>query len=158
MILQPHIPARRSDPSAFTGFACFPSSALACFGGGGGGGSSSSTSTENTDKRITASEGDVFALQDTQVEVAPGGTVSIITNDPKAALAAIESVERQGNRLSAVVQNLGEQANESAQLVTNAQANIAEIASGQKSFMTALTLTGIVVGVIAIPKLFDKTK
>lgn len=123
---------------------------------GKGASSTNSTETTNVDKSLTAASGDIFALQDTQLDIANGGAVSIVTNDPGVALRAIEAVENQGERLASTVQTLSTIANESARQVAKSQESFVEVASGQKSVITAVAIVGGVVALVTLPSILKK--
>lgn len=122
--------------------------------------SSSPTTTENVDKRLTTSEGDLFALQDSNVTVEGGGTVNLITKDPESAIVAIKEISAQTQRLAgdllSATTELTQGSNEIAAQVADSQKEFVATASGQS---TAVLLLAGAVAVVAIPtivKIFKK--
>jgi len=123
---------------------------------GKGAQSTTASTTTNVDKRITASEGDAFALVDTNVNVAEGGSVTLITRDPGAAIAAIEAIQAADQNVMRTVSQLSEQAQQSAQLVAKSQESFVAVASGQRATITAVAIVGGAVALIALPNLLKK--
>ena len=121
--------------------------------------SQQSTSTNQVDKRITTTSGNITAIQDSPVTVRSGGTVNLTSSDPQVAAAAINAVANLASNLgestASAVKQLAQGSNRIAADVAASQEKFVATASGQKYVLWALVG---VVGVLMLPSLLKGGK
>lgn len=120
---------------------------------GKGASSTSQSSTQNVDKSLTTESGEILALQDSTVNVSEGGSLTIVSRDPGAALAAVDAVREGNARIASVVSELTAGSNALAAEVAKTPVAVAELAAGQRQFNTALVVVG---GIVAAVFLFKR--
>lgn len=119
-----------------------------CFGGGGGA-SQSTSDTVSTDKKITSESGSILAIQDSPVNVSGGGTITVLSNDPSAALAAVAATRDLASNFAETAVSLTASSNQLAAKVADTPVAISELAAGQKQLFTILGIGLSAVGLWA---------
>jgi len=120
--------------------------------------SASSSATNNIDKRLSTGEGDIFALQDTEITVAGEGRLDLTVYDPKTALAALDFADKANIRTTDAVGALAKGSNEIAAAVAKSQEQFVATASGQKWAVGAIVALGAILVLPSVIKTFSKNK
>lgn len=113
--------------------------------------SSSSSTTQNTDRRVTTDSGQVFSLQDSNLNLNGGGGIYVTSADPQVAMAAIQAVTNNSNKVSTSLSELAAGSNKIAADVAKSQEQFVATASGQKYVLWAIAAVG---GILILPQFF----